>query len=151
MTPSWLKYLWEKCDWFYLMVEFNNTRLELPRCGEKWLTREFLRCGFSADELRRLNRVFIHIQVMFLSEILSALGKILDGKYLVRHKIDEKWSKLNPPKEQPPNTDFTLWKTAIRKVVPAGGIMYQLGKLTQDGHKYGTGVTMKTTLVYCIK
>ena len=112
------------------MVEFNNTRLELPRCDDKWMTREFLRCGFSADELRRLNRVSIHMQVMFLSEILSASGKILDMKYLVQRKIYEKWSKMNSPKEQPPNTNFTLWKTAIRKVFPVGGIMYQLGKLT---------------------
>ena len=27
ITPSWLKYLWEKCDRFDVMVEFNNTLL----------------------------------------------------------------------------------------------------------------------------
>ena len=117
------------------MVEFNDTPLELPRCGDKWLMREFLRCGFSADELRRLNRVHIHMQVMFLSDILSASGKILNGKYLVRRKTDKKCSKLNFPKEQPPDKDFTLWKAAIRQVVPAGGIMGQLGNLNQDGHR----------------
>ena len=90
------------------MVEFNNNLLELPRFGEKWLMREFLRCGFSADELRRIDRVCIHMQVLFLPYILSTSGKILDEKYLVRCKTDEKWSKLNFPKEQPPNKDFTL-------------------------------------------
>ena len=80
ITPSCLKYLWDKCDWFDVMVEFNDTPLELPRCGYKWLMREFLRCGFSADGLRRLNIVCIHMQVLFLSDILSASGKILDGK-----------------------------------------------------------------------
>ena len=99
MTPSWLKYIWEKCDWFDVMVEFNNTLLELPRCGDKWRMGEFLSCGFYADDLRRINRVCIHTQVLFLSDILSASGKTLDGKYLVRHKIDEKWSKLNFQKE----------------------------------------------------
>ena len=92
ITPSWLKYLREKCDMFDVMVEFNDTPLELSCCGDKCLMREFLRCGFSADELRWLNRVRIHIQVLFLSNIMSASGKILDGKYLVRHKTDEKRS-----------------------------------------------------------
>ena len=35
ITPSWLKSLWEKCDWFDFMAEFNDTPLELPRCGDK--------------------------------------------------------------------------------------------------------------------
>ena len=30
---------------------------------------------------------------------------------------------------------FTLWEAAIRQVVPARGIMYRLGDLTQYGHK----------------
>ena len=97
--------------------------------------REFLCCGFSADELRQINRVRIHMQVLFLSDILNSSGKILDGKYLVQRKTDEKWSKLKFPKEHPPNKDSTLWKAAIRQVVPAGGIMDRLGNLTQDGHK----------------
>ena len=97
--------------------------------------REFLRYEFSADELRRLNRVCIHMQVLFLSDIMSASGKILDGKYMVRRKTDEKWLKLNFPKQQPPNKDFTLWKAAIRQVIPARGIMDRLGNLTQYGNK----------------
>ena len=68
------------------MVDFNNTLLELPCCGEKWLIRDFLRCGFSVDELRRINIVRIHMQVLFLLDILSASGKILDGMYLIQHK-----------------------------------------------------------------
>ena len=77
ITPSWLKSLSENCDWFDVMVEFNNTLLELPCCGDKLMMREFLRCGFSADDLSRINRVQIYMQVLFLSEILIASGKIL--------------------------------------------------------------------------
>ena len=66
MTPIWIKYFWEKFDQFHVMFEFNNTPLELPRCGEKWLMREFLRCEFSADELRRCNRVRTQMQVLLL-------------------------------------------------------------------------------------
>ena len=104
------------------MVEFNDTPLELSRCGDKCLMREFLRCGFSADELIRINRVRIHMEVLFSSDILIASGKILDGKYLVQCNTDEKLSKLNSPKEHPPNKDFTLWKAALLEFVSAGGI-----------------------------
>ena len=80
------------------MVGFNNTPLELPSCGDKSLMREFLRCGFSADDLRQLNIFCIHMTELSLSDILSASGKILDEKYLVRRKTYEKWLKLNYPK-----------------------------------------------------
>ena len=135
MTTIWIKSLWEKCDRFDVMVDFNDTPLGLPCCGDKWMMREFLRCGFYADELSRLNIVRIHMQVLFLSDILSASGKILDGNCLLRRKTDEKWSKLNFPKEQPPKKDFTLCKAYIRQVVPDVGIMDRLGNLPQDGHK----------------
>ena len=117
------------------MFEFIYTSLELPHYGDKWMMMECLRYIFSAEELRRLNGIRIHMQVLFLSEILSASGKIMDGKYLVGCKTDEKWSKLNFAEKQSPNNDFTLWKAAIRQVVPAGGIMGQLGNLNQDGHR----------------
>ena len=96
---------------------------------------KFLCCVFSVYKPRRLNRFRLHMQVMFLSDIMIASGKILEGKYLVRRKIDVKWSKLNFPKEQPPNKYFNLWKAPIRQVAPVGGIMDWLGNLTQAGHK----------------
>ena len=80
MAPVWLKSLWEKCDRFDVIIEFSDTLLEIPHFGDKLLMREFLHCGFSTNELRRINRVCIHIQVLFLSDILSASGKILDEK-----------------------------------------------------------------------
>ena len=76
-----------------------------------------------ADDMRRINRVCIHMQVLLFLVILIASGKILDGKYLIQPKIDEKWSKFNFPKEHPPNKYFNLWKAAIRKVFPVVGIM----------------------------
>ena len=90
MIPIWIRYLGEKCDQFDVMIEFNDSPLELPCCGDKLMMREFLRCGFSADELRRLNRVCIHMKLLFQSDVLTASGKILDVKYLVQHKTDEK-------------------------------------------------------------
>ena len=48
---------------------------------------------------------------------------------------EERWSKLNFPKEKPPNTDIKLCWVAICRVVPDGSIPDRLGRLTTNGHK----------------
>jgi hypothetical protein len=65
--------------------------VELPREGDKWLMREFIRIGFTGHELERLNRVRIYLQVVFLSDILGASGKTLDSKYYNRRVPHEQW------------------------------------------------------------
>ena len=62
------------------MVEVNNIELLMPREGDQWLMRLFMAAGFSKDQLLRLNRVRIYMQVLFLSDVLGANGKTLDPK-----------------------------------------------------------------------
>ena len=95
--------------------------------------REFVRVGYSKDKLLRLNQVTLHMQVLFLSDILGASGKDLDRRYLARRRLEMKWSSINFPKEKPPNKDFTLWVEALHNVVPAGGIQDRLGRLMHGG------------------
>ena len=94
---------------------------EPPRAGDHWLMRLFVRLGYSKDDLEKLNRVRVFFQVLYLSDILCAGGKLLDRKYLVRRKVEDKWSKYNFPREKPPNKDIKLWRIALRRLVPVGG------------------------------
>ena len=96
VTDSWLKSLWEKHK-FNVLVEFADVPLEFPREGDQWLMKLFDTLGFNRDELRRLNRVCIHHQVLFLSCILGTLGKRLDSKYLKQRADAERWSKISFP------------------------------------------------------
>ena len=66
--------------------------------------RVFIDIGIGKLELKMLNRVHIHEQVLFLSCVLGALGKNLDAKYLAHCPDGEHWSKINFPKECPPYT-----------------------------------------------
>ena len=91
--------------------------------------------GFTEDELGRLNRVRLHQQVLFLSCVLGASGKMLDRKYLKKRKDEELWSAVKFPVEKPPNKDFELWKTALRALVPVGGVQDKLGRWTHPGYK----------------
>ena len=49
---------------------------------------------FSAAELRQLNRVRLHQQVLFLSDVLCVKGTKIDLQYMVPRDWSESWSKL---------------------------------------------------------
>ncbi len=44
-----------------------------------------------SKELLGINRVIIHQQVLFVSDILDASGKCIDHRYLNRRDQDEQW------------------------------------------------------------
>ena len=130
-----MKSLWEKCHKFDVLVEFADVPLELPREGDQWLMKLLEAAGFNQDELKRLNRVQVHQQVLFLSCVLGASGKTLDARYLKRRPPGEKWSKISFPKENPPANDFRLWERALKQLVPAGGVMDRLRRFHHEGYK----------------
>ena len=135
VTESWLKSLWEKCDKFHIRIDFSDVPLEFPRAGDRWLMDMFEEMGFSAPDLQRLNRVRVHQQVLFLSEILDAAGKTLDERYLDRRPSNEDWSTLKFPQERPPRKDFRLWAMALRQIAPEAGIQDRLGSFLHKGYK----------------
>ena len=63
---------------FGITVEVCNIPLLQPRYGDKWMMMVFKRVGYSTDNLCRLNKVWVHQQVLFLSDVLGASGKSLD-------------------------------------------------------------------------
>ena len=49
--------------------------------------------GFSKPELLDLNRVLLHQQVLFLSDVLSEYGRYIEKKNLTKLRPEEKWSR----------------------------------------------------------
>ena len=96
---------------------------------------ELKRKGHSTEDLRRLNRLRVHQQVLFLSYVLGASGKYLDKKYLKPRGEGEQWSTFQFPKEKRPRRDFWLWQHAIAQLITAGGIMDRLGNFKAPPHK----------------
>ena len=82
ITWSWMTSVWEKFDLFGVKVELENNVIKFPRQGDKWLMILFVLAGFSKEDLKRLNRVRVHRQVLFLSCILGASGKNIGQKVL---------------------------------------------------------------------
>ena len=98
---------------FDFSIEVNNIQLKPPRRGDEWLMVKFWEVGFETEDLIILNRVRIHQQVVFLSDVMDAGGRKLDKKYLTKRSQGENWSTLRFPVERPPRAHFSKWKEAL--------------------------------------
>ncbi len=68
---------------------------------------------FDKDELKRLNRIHLHQQVLFLSDILDARGTAINKKYLQQHPQSKQWLTITFLLEDPLVKDFKLWERAL--------------------------------------
>jgi hypothetical protein len=103
VTLLWLKSLWEKVSRFKIEVKLSSLDISPPREGDSWFMKavESLNVADS-KELLRINRVRIHQQVLFVSDILDASGKCIDRRYLNRKDQDEQWLTITFPNEKLP-------------------------------------------------
>lgn len=131
VTHSWLKTLWEKVDMFDFLIEVNNISLKPPRRGDDWLMRKFWEIGFDVADLIKLNKVRLHQQVVFFSDVMDASGRRLDKKYLEKRPDGEKWSSLTFPTEKPPRAFFSMWKEALLAITTG----VRLGEYESEGYK----------------
>lgn len=135
VTDSWVKSIWEKVACSGYKVLLNNIELPFPRDGDEWIMNLFEDCGYSPKELLQLNRVRIHQQVLFLTDVLCVKGKSIDPKYKKLRPDDERWSRLIFPYEEPNRSDLKLWNEALRQVAPRGHPSRRLGNWNHAGHK----------------
>ena len=136
VTPCWLKSVWEKVDKFGMKVSLDNLPLAPPRLGDCWLMARFAELGYSRKEMVRLNRVRLHQQVIFLSDVLDAGGRAIDRKYISSRTRSERWSHLCFPLESPARKDFRLWRSALLQLRP--GTRHadsRVGAFATPGHK----------------
>jgi hypothetical protein len=81
-THSWMKMLWEKVDKFGLTIKTSTGSLSFPRRGDRFLMLVLMERGYSQETVRRLNRVRIHMQVLFLSDVLTMSGNRINDTIL---------------------------------------------------------------------
>ena len=136
VTHSWMKSLWEKCWTFNIQVTIKNISLDPPRLRDKWLMQAFIDEGYTGPELVALNRVRIHQQALFLSDVLLVSGGSVDSKYTQERLGGQVWSKLHFPTENPTPADFALWSNALYRVSPMGRAILRMREFNARGHKH---------------
>jgi hypothetical protein len=87
------------------------------------------------NELSRINRVRLHQQVLYVSNVLEANRKTINKRYLVPRSLDDNWSHLIFPNKKPPQRDFALWREVVQSLAPRGQIQHRIGNFTSRGHK----------------
>ena len=80
VTHSWIKSVWEKASRLRIIIDIADIPVAPPRERDSWLMQEFVRLNYSGDDLRRLNRVRVHQEVLFLSDVMDARGRAIDRR-----------------------------------------------------------------------
>ena len=111
--------LWEKLSLLDIKAVFADIYPHFLQDGNQFLMQVLLWPGYKGETLRRLNKVRISQQVLFLSDILTALGGRVDPNTLSRRPRLEAWSKMQWLVEQPSESDLQLWHNAIRSLCPS--------------------------------
>jgi hypothetical protein len=94
----------------------------------------FMERGYSREMVRRLNRVRIHMQVLFLLDVLTVSGNRIDGAALSLWPSTKKMSTLNWPKEEQTTADMILWKEALKDICPSRRRLNCLGQYVTKSH-----------------
>ena len=82
------------------------------------------------DILLCLNCVQVYLQILFMSDILTASGHKINPEVLSHGPQLEAWSSMRWPTEQPTDLDFLLWRNAMISICPSCSRNPTLGRFT---------------------
>jgi hypothetical protein len=77
--------LWEKVSKFDIKIVMMAASQKFPREGEQFIMQFLTRKGYNSDVLLWLNSVQISLQLLFMSDILTASGNIINTEILSCH------------------------------------------------------------------
>jgi hypothetical protein len=77
-TNSWMKMLWDKISMLGVEIVVADLAMEYPWERDWFVMQLLFEMGYPWEILQRLNRVHIFLQVLFLSNILTASGNKID-------------------------------------------------------------------------
>jgi len=112
---TWLNSLWAFLSKVGYSVTVSQQWLPVPpRKYDKGLMDQFIQLGFEPLQLGILNRCRLYLQVLYLSDLVSADGTIIIPAVKNGHRIIDRVSNLNwPIQDRPPPSAWTLWRQAL--------------------------------------
>jgi hypothetical protein len=119
VTHTWMKMLWEKLSMFEMTVIITENSWGFPREREKFIMQVLLRAGYGKEDLRRLNRVRVSLQVLFMSNVLTASGNKISLEVLSPRPRGEAWLNMQWPSEHPTASNMDLWRNAMHTICPS--------------------------------
>ncbi len=127
--------LWEKLSAFNVKMVIADGAQTYPRKNNQFIMQVLKSKGYSGETLRRLNRVQVPQQVLFMSDILTASGNKIDINAGIQRAEEDSRLELRWPKEQPTESDFQLWRNALQMICPTKSRSPTVGKFKTRTHR----------------
>ncbi len=93
------------------------------------------KAGCAGKMLKCLKRVQVSLQLLFMSDILTASGNKVSNEILSCHPQGDTWSSMRWPNELPIESDFLLWQSAMLSICPSWSNRSKVGKFISQMHK----------------
>jgi hypothetical protein len=135
VTHTWMKMLWEKVSMFGITVTTPSTLDGFPREGDDFIMQVILRAGYTSDEVRCINRVRVSMQVLFISDILTASGHMIAPDILSPRPKGETRSSMRWPNKHPTLSDMTLWRNTMQTICPSRCLGQGGGRFINKTHR----------------
>jgi hypothetical protein len=135
VTHSWRKMLQEKLSMFDIKVVIADIAHKYSWQGNQFIIKALLRAGYIGETLHRLNRVQISLQLLFMSDILTALGNRIVTKILSQQPPEKTYSSMQWLNKQPKQSDMQLWQTALLSIFPSWCDTSSIGHFLGTTHR----------------
>ena len=136
-TPCWTKSLWEQLHYYNFRIHLDYPSLPLPCKGDALLVHLFRDAGYRGKQLQALNRCRMALKLLFLSDITTACGRLLETSLLLKPAQQNKSvSKFVFPNKQPSCSDWRLWlEFWMAFLGPGWGLYIPLGAWENPTHR----------------
>ncbi len=94
-----------------------------------------LKAEYAAEMLLRLNRVQMSLPLLFMLDVLTASGNMVNTEILLRRPRGETCSNMRWPQERPTNSDLQSWKNAILTTCLSGCKSFSIGGFPGNTHR----------------
>jgi hypothetical protein len=129
-TECWMKSFWECLHYYRFEICLTYPLLAMPRQHAHLLVDMLLEEGYKGLQLQGLNRCRLALRLLFLSDIMTACGPLLDVTLLAEpHCLQNHRSTFIFLNEKPSHSKWMMWLEFWTTVVAPGGSLNQpLGK-----------------------
>ena len=142
LDNCWLKTTWLYVSSRQLQIHASYPILNYVRQNDSFIMEKMTTLGLTENELVRVNRCRLYLQVILLSDIVDAGGIHILSSYLQGRRSTTRKSNLKWPKQGKPSVhDWKLWETSLQRAYSNIGstrLQHSLGAWTAKPHQTWT-------------
>ncbi len=100
----------------------------------KFIMQVLLRAGYGKEDLWWLNRVRVSLQVLFMSDVLTASENKISLEVLSPCPRGETWPNMQWPSKHPMASDMDLWRNTMHTICPSQCLSTGVGRFIGQTH-----------------